>query len=760
MTITNNVAQKLAVAFVAAAMLFTLAVAPVAKAATDAELNAQIQTLLSQISALQGSTGGSTAQVNYTFTRNLTVGSRGDDVMQLQKFLNNNGFAIAQSGVGSAGMESTYFGPLTKTAVAKYQSAKGIDPAVGYFGPLTRTSVNASVASTVGAPAPLPTTTPSAALCPNGMTLASNCMAVLGTTTPALCPNGNTLASNCATTPGTTTTTTVGTNGYLTDFSSDSTNRVTTVYESETDKVVAGIRGTARLSSQNVDRVRVTFKNTDTVSSANLAKYISGVSLWSGTTKIGTLSVNDASRATSDDTYTFNFSGLKAPVAKDAIGRLYVSVNANGSLDSTDAATASWTVSFVSAGISASSPDGSYDTYPTTAVTQTGIAFKKFSSSGLKAEVNLATTNPASTVIAVNNTVATNGVTLLKFKIKATNSSLTLRKIPIQITLAPQVIADDVVNVINTVKLMRGANVIDTLDGSSGTRFTSGSASTPTGTACGDGNGTPDDFCSFQFINLSSPDNTIALGDTAEFSVVVDLKAQSNYTVGATLTAALANADVLLAANLSVQDTNGDQLAANSTVRVGSAVGNVMTLRVNGLQATMGTAAVVTTVRGGNTNPTDVIRATYTIPVTLSSFGQTLYVGQTGVYAAAAALTGISANTVSFGIQKASAPTATTNAGNLDTNVAVTASAFTCNGPIEGTVGAYRLDSNATVSCTLTVTLNNTTGNAALATEGYRVQLNDVRFFTANDLTTGAANQTLVPTNSYQTGYATGISKS
>jgi peptidoglycan hydrolase-like protein with peptidoglycan-binding domain len=59
-------------------------------------------------------------------TRNLTVGSTGDDVKSLQQFLNNNGYTVASSGVGSSGKETTYFGKATQAALAKFQSANGI----------------------------------------------------------------------------------------------------------------------------------------------------------------------------------------------------------------------------------------------------------------------------------------------------------------------------------------------------------------------------------------------------------------------------------------------------------------------------------------------------------------------------------------------------------------------------------------------------------------------------------------------------------
>ncbi|MDD3861609.1 MAG: InlB B-repeat-containing protein, partial [Candidatus Gracilibacteria bacterium] len=58
------------------------------------------------------------------FTRDLEFGMVGDDVRELQKYLNNNGFPLAQTGVGSPGKETTIFGILTKEALIKFQNAK------------------------------------------------------------------------------------------------------------------------------------------------------------------------------------------------------------------------------------------------------------------------------------------------------------------------------------------------------------------------------------------------------------------------------------------------------------------------------------------------------------------------------------------------------------------------------------------------------------------------------------------------------------
>ena len=78
----------------------------------------------------------------FVFNRNLQYGTIHQDVKELQKFLNNSGFVVDATGIGSPGKESTYFGSLTQKALAKFQKANKISPTVGYFGPITRRVVN------------------------------------------------------------------------------------------------------------------------------------------------------------------------------------------------------------------------------------------------------------------------------------------------------------------------------------------------------------------------------------------------------------------------------------------------------------------------------------------------------------------------------------------------------------------------------------------------------------------------------------------
>lgn len=79
---------------------------------------------------------------DFNFTKDLWLGKTDTEVKELQKFLNKNGFPVAITGVGSTGKETNYFGFLTRSALARYQKAHGISPAVGYFGPITRKYIN------------------------------------------------------------------------------------------------------------------------------------------------------------------------------------------------------------------------------------------------------------------------------------------------------------------------------------------------------------------------------------------------------------------------------------------------------------------------------------------------------------------------------------------------------------------------------------------------------------------------------------------
>ncbi|TSC90807.1 MAG: hypothetical protein G01um10142_241 [Parcubacteria group bacterium Gr01-1014_2] len=100
------------------------------------KITPSIQNLLDQISALQNQINqlkiSSISQ--FSLDRNLSVGSQGEDVRQLQDFL-------IKEEVYPEARITGYFGPLTKNAVIRFQQKYAISPQIGYVGLKTRTKI-------------------------------------------------------------------------------------------------------------------------------------------------------------------------------------------------------------------------------------------------------------------------------------------------------------------------------------------------------------------------------------------------------------------------------------------------------------------------------------------------------------------------------------------------------------------------------------------------------------------------------------------
>jgi peptidoglycan hydrolase-like protein with peptidoglycan-binding domain len=66
---------------------------------------------------------------------------QGEDVRQLQIYLNTHNYIVSTSGNGSPNNETTYFGQKTKNAVIKFQIANNLVPD-GVVGKMTRSKMN------------------------------------------------------------------------------------------------------------------------------------------------------------------------------------------------------------------------------------------------------------------------------------------------------------------------------------------------------------------------------------------------------------------------------------------------------------------------------------------------------------------------------------------------------------------------------------------------------------------------------------------
>ncbi len=92
-------------------------------------------------------------------TKQLQLGTTDPEVKELQKFLNSIGIKIAETGAGSPGNETDYFGPATQAAVQKFQAQNGIvisgtaeTTGYGRVGPQTLTKIQ-SMGKEAGQPA-------------------------------------------------------------------------------------------------------------------------------------------------------------------------------------------------------------------------------------------------------------------------------------------------------------------------------------------------------------------------------------------------------------------------------------------------------------------------------------------------------------------------------------------------------------------------------------------------------------------------------
>jgi murein DD-endopeptidase MepM/ murein hydrolase activator NlpD len=100
---------------------------------------------------LAGNVFASELPSNFSFTEDLELGDTGSEVKYLQIFLNNyTEYAVSDSGVGSSGHETEYFGLLTKQAVIDFQEAYyddilapwGFSNGTGMIGKTTRAKMN------------------------------------------------------------------------------------------------------------------------------------------------------------------------------------------------------------------------------------------------------------------------------------------------------------------------------------------------------------------------------------------------------------------------------------------------------------------------------------------------------------------------------------------------------------------------------------------------------------------------------------------
>jgi len=245
-----------------------------AKAQTVAELQAMINTLMAQISAMQGG-NTNTCTGSYVHTVTLKQGSTGSQVMAMQSAL----------GIAADGK----FGPMTKSKVMSFQTSKGLT-ADGVVGPST------------------------------GAAIASSC---------------TTGGSNPSTpsTPGSSTGLNGGTGDITVDLSSEFSGEDVGEGEEDVEVLAFDIEADDE-SDVMINSIKVELSQNTGADSEKLDDYADEVSVWFDGKKVGSSDADEFNENNDIYTRTISLSGVKIEGGEEE--RLTVAVTALNNLDSGD----------------------------------------------------------------------------------------------------------------------------------------------------------------------------------------------------------------------------------------------------------------------------------------------------------------------------------------------------------------------------------------------------------------------------------------
>lgn len=395
MTTTQNFAAKAAVAFVAIAMAFTL-VAPSAKAQDVSSMSLeQLVALVNQLQAQLSGSVSTSSTCSYTFTRSLGQGATGADVMNLQKFLNSDPATIvAVSGAGSAGMETSFYGPATAAAVSKFQTKysadilvpSGLTSPTGYFGPSSMAKANK--------------------LCD-------------GTTNPTGPTTGGDLKGGA---------------GNLDDADFISSINNEDVGEGQDDVEVLGLELEADDNSDlRITAVRVELvHNTAMNGSDDLDDYADEVSVWFEGDMVGSVDVDDMNESNDVWSQTMTLDA-GAIIRSGDVADLVVAVTALNNIDSTDLASNDWSVKVAS--VRYVDAQGAVITDSSTGDINVNRSFEFTSfanANDVELSINEASDNPSAGTVETDS--AGDEVTLLIGEMEAEGSDIEIDELVVNIT--------------------------------------------------------------------------------------------------------------------------------------------------------------------------------------------------------------------------------------------------------------------------------------------------------------------------------------
>lgn len=609
---------------------------------------------------------GSAGAQMFSWSRSLSQGSTGADVMNLQKFLNLCADTqVSVYGAGAPGMETSTFGPATKAAVIKFQMKNQVYPTAGYFGPLSQAKAAQLQASgnvcggvtTPGLPAGCTTTAGfsmiNGAPCSGGSNLPAGCQPgyMFSPTTGASCTGGST-----PTTPGSLS----GGAGALNDVDLIASINNEEVGEGEEAVKIVGLDVEADDGSDlALTAVRVEFEaHASTTGSDDLDDYAEEVTLWLGNTQIASSDVDDFNESSGVWSRSMNVSGARIDAGDTE--KLYLAVTALNNIDSSDlGSNNSWMATI--ANIRFQDAQTAVITDSTTGDLPAGrdFNFVSFSSSAdTDLRISKSSDSPEDGIVIVDDSDETDNVLLLAGTLRLDgNSDATLDELPVTFTTSGgsnlNVIASNLILVLGDEEYSE--NVASAL-GSPGATIT--------------------------FDDL---DFDIEAGDTVDFEIRADINGTDDYNEGDTITASITSDN---RSAMDVENEEGDQIADSD--RSGTATGEAQEFRSEGISVSL--------VSVSDSVNSDATLGTYTIKFKVTAVGDEAYVG-TAVTKYTYALENASSGATTAGVSAAITngggsgnSTSTTTGGNWKinegTSVTLTLQVFGNGGSLAG--GAYR----------------------------------------------------------------------
>lgn len=544
----------------------------------------------------------------YVFTRNLTVGSTGADVSALQ----------AAVGVANP---TGYFGPITKAAVVKFQISKGIS-GTGYVGPLTLAALNAA-----------PAVTPAVALCPNGMTIASNCSVAPGTTgTPVVAGQG--------------------TDGTLTAAQSSYVSSGIIVKKGENKNVVAETLK-ATTGPVTVTRAGVHFN-------ARPWLLFSQVVLKDSTGRvISTKNLNssaDATEITVGSDYLVTFDGVNYTVTPGVNQDLTVAVTVLPATDKIP--TTGLTVQVAFDTLRTINGIGWVDSIAAGTLSGTpGVGNSVFTltSTGSVADIyaRISPNSPATRQVATSLTQSTNDVVLGTYSLKSANNASTLNTLTVSLA--------------STTLVAGAAGTSGPSSAFSNVRLFNGSTSY---------GGTLTNAGVVTFSNMTIP---LSQDVWQDLTIKADVAASTTAT-GLTVSLNAASGIVVTDANY-----------GTATYEVGTATTNAITLTLNAVSVSNASATLGSPITGvsGSSSITVGYNALYTFTLTNSS-NNDLYVSATSSVMVATSTTGTAGSSTLATIQTVSPSSYNGDTTGATASYIIPAGlsrAFTLAGALRGTAG-------------------------------------------------------------------------